>query len=377
MTNEQLTKIKQETWNLASCIQERSDLVAEIFPAGLDAKQNQNIKFFSTVGFDVRGGGELFLKVFVGSQWQAKAEVVNTNILTINNVDGVVPIIDSESSGENTLIVYPHVEGKSFHAVLGQEITGEVMDKTAKVLKVSSKLEGFQKFQVPEAFLKQYPFLDSVFASPIFQQINRAYNPFWRLRNSICEQSPGLSMDRTPRNIMIAGKDIKQIDFEMVYQDSPLFDLAKLLRNGPETGVAKSVNMVDVVASPTEVFEKHNPFKAKDEAELVDWFIETTLGNQDKPLTTYNYWQVAAHTHIFYISKYLRRYNEIQNSQIKENSYQRMAFHFAGLLSLKDKILEPFTGRTEQVKRLITSGVDKIEVTKLFDLYTALADQIK
>ena len=94
-------------------------------------------------------------------------------------------------------------------------------------------------------------------------------------------------------------------------------------------------------------------------------------------LTTYNYWQVAAHTHIFYISKYLRRYNEIQNSQIKENSYQRMAFHFAGLLSLKDKILEPFTGRTEQVKRLITSGVDKIEVTKLFDLYTALADQIK
>jgi len=60
MTNEQLTKIKQETWNLASCIQERSDLVAEIFPAGLDAKQNQNIKFFSTVGVDVRGGGELF-----------------------------------------------------------------------------------------------------------------------------------------------------------------------------------------------------------------------------------------------------------------------------------------------------------------------------
>lgn len=163
----------------------------------------------------------------------------------------------------------------------------------------------------------------------------------------------------------------------MVYQDSPLFDLAKLLRNGPETGVAKSVTMTDVIASPTMVYEKHNPFTAKDEARLVDQFIKTTLGKQDKSLTAYNYWQVAAHTHIFYISKYLRRYNEIQNPQFKENSYQRMAFHFAGLLSLKDKMLEPFTGRTDQVKRLMTSGVDKVEVIKLFDLYTALANQIK
>lgn len=202
---EQLTRIKQETWNLASGKQDRSNLVAEIFPAGLDAKQDQNIRFFGTVGVDVKGGSELFLKVFVGSQWQARAEIVNTNVLTKNSVDGVVPVIDSETSGKNTLIVYPHVTGESFHSVLGQEITDEVMDKTAKVLKVSSQLEGFQKFQVSEAFLRQYPFPDSVFDSSIFQQINQAYNPFWRLRNSICEQSPGLSMDRTPRNIMIAG----------------------------------------------------------------------------------------------------------------------------------------------------------------------------
>ena len=59
MTNEQLTKIKQETWNLASCIQERSDLVAEIFPAGLDAKCQSLSLVYRWLG--------LFKKLFVNS----------------------------------------------------------------------------------------------------------------------------------------------------------------------------------------------------------------------------------------------------------------------------------------------------------------------
>lgn len=378
-TIEKFTRIKQETWNLASRAQGSSDVVAEIFPAGLDAKQEQQIRFFSTVGLGTRKEN-LFLKLFIGSKWQAKAEIVNTNVLTGNHVAGVVPILDSESSGNNTLIVYPNIDGESFHTVLesNRAIRKVVVEKTAAVLQTSSGLEGFQLFKVPEAFLKQYPFPESVFGSPLFQDINRAYNPFWKLRNAICEQCPGLSMDRTPRNIMVAAnKEISQIDFEMVYQDSPLFDLAKLLRNGPESGATRGTTLADAIKSPQKIFWKNNPFNQDEEEKLVSQFVETTLGKQDKSKAIYNYWQVAAHTHIFYISKYLRRYNEINNPEAKENSYQRMVFHFAGLLSLRDKLLEPYSGRTDQAKKLLTAGIDKTEVIKLLDLYSALARQIK
>lgn len=379
-TTEKFTRIKQATWNLATGELGKSDVVNEVFPAGLDAKKKQQIRFFSTVGLST-GSEALFLKLFIGSRWQANAEVVNTGILTRNRVDGVVPVLDNETSGNNTLIVYPYVAGESFHKVLGSDadrIREIVMEKTARVIKSSSCLEGFQMFDIPEAFLRQYPFPESVFNSPIFRKINEIYYPFWKLRKAICEQYSGLSLDRTPRNILVANqKEINQIDFELVYQDSPLFDLAKLLRNGYENGVAGGVTLADAVRSPENVFRANNPLTPEEEDQLASQFIETTLGRQDKSQAIYTYRQVAAHTHVFYISKYLRRYNEIKNPEARENSYRRMVFHFSGLLLLRDELLEPYSTSMDQTKRLLTAGVGRTEVIKLLDSYSTLAKQIK
>ncbi len=376
MSNErQFTRIKQETWSMASGIQTRSQVVSEIFPAGMDAKQDQNIRFFrSLAGSET----DIFLKLFTGSKWQADAEVVNTRVLTSAKVEGVVPILDSESTGNNSLIIYPYVEGKSFHSdVRSPSYTSRVIESTSNVLRRSIALEGFKIFRIPETFLKQYPFPETVFAEPIFKQINQAYSPFWKLRQTICTQNPGLSMDRTPRNVLITNRgEINQIDFELVYPDSPLFDLSKLLRNGPESGVANGITILDAIKSPELIFGKSNPFSKSEESKLVDQFIKTTLPGQDKSKAVQNYWQVSAHTHIFYISKYLRRYKEVADIDVKENAYRRLVFHFAGLFSLKDKLMEPYLGNKTPNVETLTGGVEKKDVIRLFDLYKTLAQQI-
>lgn len=372
---EQFTRIKQETWSLASRNQTQSNLVAEIFPAGMDAKQDQNIRFFrSSTG----GETDLFLKLFTGSKWQAVAEVVNTRVLTSKKVEGVVPILDSESSGSSTLIIYPYVDGKSFHSVVqSPAYASGVIESTSSVLRRSKTLEGFKIFRTPESFLNQYPFPETVFNDPLFKQINQAYKPFWKLRESICIQNPGLSMDRTPRNVLITNNGkINQIDFELVYPDSPLFDLAKLLRNGPESGVANGITVLDSIKSPESIFGKSNPFSKGEESKLVDQFIETTLPGQSKSKAIQNYWQVSAHTHIFYISKYLRRYKEVADLKVKENAFRRLVFHFAGLFSLKEKLMEPYKGNKTSNVYTLTGGVEKKDVLRLFDLYKALAEQI-
>ena len=374
-STEQFTRIKQETWSLASSNQRQSNLVAEVFPAGMDAKQDQNIRFFrSSVGRET----DLFLKLFTGSKWQADAEVVNTRVLTSAKVEGVVPVLDSDTSGNSSLIIYPYVEGESFHsAIQSQANTSRVVENTSSILRQSKTLEGFKIFRIPEVFMSQYPFPETVFADTLFKQINQAYKPFWKLREAICTENPGLSMDRTPRNILITNNGvINQIDFELVYPDSPLFDLAKLLRNGPESGVTNGITILDAIKSPEAIFGKSNPFLKGEERKLVGQFIETTLPGQDKSKATQNYWQVSAHTHIFYISKYLRRYKEIADLEIKENAYRRLVFHYAGLFSLKDKLMEPYRGNKIPSVETLMGGVEKKDVLRLFDLYKTLGEQI-
>lgn len=374
-STEQFTRIKQETWSLASSNQTQSNLVAEVFPAGMDAKQDQNIRFFrSSVGRET----DLFLKLFTGSKWQADAEVVNTRVLTSAKVEGVVPVLDSETSGNSTLIIYPYIEGRSFHSVVQSPThTSRVIESTSRVLRRSTTLEGFKIFRIPEAFLSQYPFPETVFPDTLSKQINQAYKPFWKLRESICAENPGLSMDRTPRNVLITNNGkVNQIDFELVYPDSPLFDLAKLLRNGPESGVAIGITILDAIKSPELIFGKSNPFSKGEERKLVDQFVETTLPGQDKSKAMQSYWQVSAHTHIFYISKYLRRYKEVADLKVKENAYRRLVFHYAGLFSLKDKLMEPYSGNKTPNVETLTGGVEKKDVLRLFDLYKDLAEQI-
>jgi len=370
----QFTNLKQETWGLASGIQTNSQIVVEIFPAGIDAKQDQNVRFFrGLVNNEI-----YFLKLFVGSKWQADAEVINTTVLSSAKVEGIVPILESESSGNNTLIIYPYIGGESFHSVVSSpSCNSKVLENTGNVLRRSKTLEGFKIFRIPEAFLKQYPFPETLFTDPIFRQINQAYEPFWKLREAICTQNPGHSMDRTPRNILITETgEINQIDFELVYFDSPLFDLAKLMRNGPESGATEGLTVLDATKAPESIFSKLNSFSQDEESKLVNQFLEIALSGQDRSKAVQSYWQVSAHTHIFYISKYLRRYREAKVPEVKGKAYRRLVFHFAGLFSLKEKLIEPYLGRKTAGVETLTGGVEKKDIIRLFDLYRILAQKI-
>jgi len=373
------SEIRWAVWSRCENVQGDSGIIPlqEILPAGIDAKIGQRIRFFRIPNEE---SGDIFAKAYEGSRWQADAEISNTQLLTRHEVPGVVPILDWETKGGNSLILYPFIEGNSFHhelAARNPRLRTTVMEQTAEVLVRSNSIEGFRMFRAPEGFLRQYPFREAIFADAIFKSINEAYCPFWQLRRYICETFPGMSMDRTPRNIIIErAEKPHQTDFEIVYSDSPLFDLAKLLRNGPESGVEQGVTFNEALASPKRVFWENNPFSEAEEREYVQTFTTQTLTDKDRSLIDYCYKQVAAHTHIFYIAKYLRRYLDGRYAPEKENCARRLIFHFAGLFSLEEDLLQPYIGRTDAVKARITAGVDKEDTVKLLGLYKNLVSQL-
>jgi hypothetical protein len=61
---------------------------------------------------------------------------------------------------------------------------------------------------------------------------------------------------------------------------------------------------------------------------------------------------------------------------VKGRAYGRLVFHFAGLFSLKEKLIEPYLGRKTAGVETLTGGVEKKDIIRLFDLYRILAQKI-
>src|SRR5260370_38144045 len=56
---------------------------------------------------------------------------------------------------------------------------------------------------------------------------------------------PGYYFDRNPRNLMYQNGTVYQVDFGVIEQSSPIFDLMKLLRNGTDVPLPHGLSIPD------------------------------------------------------------------------------------------------------------------------------------
>ena len=138
-----------------------------------------------------------------------------------------------------------------------------------------------------------------------------------------CNLLRGFYFDRNPRNIIITAGQITQVDFGSIHFSSPLFDIAKLVRNGVDIPL-KGDHLND--QNPYDL----NTFTESQEAELRRLAYQK-LVQEKKIIIDEHYFNLLLNhafltTHIFYLTKYKKYLNDGIGHD--ETLRTRIAYHY-------------------------------------------------
>ncbi len=163
-------------------------------------------------------------------------------------------------------------------------------------------------------------------------ELYRAYRQVDDIVQDIASNYPGIYSDRNPRNVLVSKTgQLFNIDFEVLFKCSPIFDLIKLTRNG-----------TDFKETPTVFSEKLHIFSRQYELELFKNFIHDIYDNSVQKLSTTNteclsyiYDVCCLFVHLLYVG-YCSSELSRQENIIK---YNRQKYHLLSAINSIDKII--------------------------------------
>lgn len=162
---------------------------------------------------------------------------------------------------------------------------------------------------------------------------------------------PGYYLDRNPRNLMQNRNGIVQVDFGVIEQSSPLFDAAKLLRNGTDVRLPDNTDL-DESTDQEDILSKLSILAPEQEASYLDYLYKLHFPDAGEDPAKWEHFKhlylfAATHSHIFYITKYAKMLREEMGD--KDKLFSRMFYH----LGMAHYTLRELEARGEQVKPLI------------------------
>jgi thiamine kinase-like enzyme len=211
--------------------------------------------------------------------------------------------------------------GQKYYSTLVKNIA-QTQSITNSNLVTLSTLEWFNK-----------EFVDNIQGSSLVKiELYGAYRQVDGIVQEIVSKYPGIYSDRNPRNVLISKTgEIFNIDFEVLFNCSPIFDLIKLTRNG-----------TDFKETPDVFSEKLHIFSRQYELELFKNFIHDIYDNSEQKLSTTNaeylsyiYDVCCLFVHLLYVG-YCSSELSRQENIIK---YNRQKYHLFSAIDSIDRIL--------------------------------------
>lgn len=287
-----------------------------------------------------------FLKIYQKKQSQVVAELTNNVVLADCEEANVPRLHQVIQSGGTSLLIYDFVEGVTLQKYLSaqifqgksvdQDLMRELIDQTIALEKLANH-PGILKTNYAQGPALP-PLAHGLVSSKLHDRFVQAYQPFGVLKLDIEQMCPGMILDRHPRNAMVAGGHVYNIDFEIIERVSPVFDLLKLLRGGvTQNELLPHFADLDNEAESAKRFLQLNAFTRDEERNLVE-YARQRLGNTTDPNDFYYFYLTGvAHTHLRLMNRSATVFKQQPDLMIAHNL---MHYHALGYLSLQTEILD-------------------------------------
>lgn len=277
---------------------------------------------------------DLFIKIYDQTRVNDfNNEVTNYDLLAtkIKNI----PRRHSYSKQDGlSYIIYDFIDGESLYSKNNNgELNQEYYSKLIKdIAQTQSIINSDLKTQTTLEWFKK-EFINNVQGNrSVKSELFEAYKQVDNIIQEIAVKYSGIYSDRNPRNVLISKTgEIFNIDFEVLFKCSPIFDFIKLTRNG-----------TDFKEIPNYFFEKLHLFSRQQELALFKTFIDDVYSNSEKKLSSigaehlsYTYDICSLFIHLLYVG-YCSSELSRQENMIK---YNRQKYHLLSAIGSIDKIL--------------------------------------
>ena len=153
---------------------------------------------------------------------------------------------------------------------------------------------------------------------------------------------PGFYLDRTPRNVIYHQGQVYQVDLGVVEHASPLFDLAKLLRNGTDVLLPANVDLKAVKDTP-DLVASLALYPKSEEQPFLDLLYEqikvsAPISGRSRELFGLLYNYASIHTHLFYLIKYGKRLRKKKATGDLERLFSQCYYHFGTAFQVLDEL---------------------------------------
>ncbi len=241
---------------------------------------------------------------------------------------------------EYNYIIYDFIDGESLYSKNNNgELNQEYYTKLIKnIAQTQSIINSDLKTQTTLEWFKKEFIINVQGNSSIKSELFEAYKQVDRIVQDIVAKYPGIYSDRNPRNVLISKTgQLFNIDFEVLFKCSPIFDFIKLTRNG-----------TDFIEPPSVFSEKLHIFSRQQELALFKKFIKDIYNNPEHNLSvvsaeylSYIYDTCSLFVHLLYIG-YCSSELSRQENTVK---YNRQKYHLLSAIDSVDKIINSANNR--------------------------------
>lgn len=303
--------------------------------------------------------GIFFVKVYLDTPEVAEREVKNFQYFKgLPFIPELRHYIFPDES-QQRLIAYEFITGEDLHRQFtAARQVGEYLDPSIMleaVTQISQMREAVGAYKpvlpVKTPWALKSPIRRGFVSEEVEGQFVADYSAVLAQNTRTVGLFPGFYFDRNPRNLMHNERGVYQVDFGVIEQSSPLFDLVKLFRNGTDILLDESVDL-KTLSPDSLLIERISTYPLGQEYMFLrhayDDYVQKNRVTAEATFENFmlGYEYAATHSHFFYMTKYLFMLKHNTGEQAKLTS--RCIYHI-GLLR---KTLEKLSKRGEPISPL-------------------------
>ncbi len=306
------------------------------------------------------GEGVFFVKVYLDTPDVAEREVENYELFKTIPFAPALKYYIFPADSQKRLIAYEYIDGDDLHKqftaarqqgiYLDSSIIGESIYQMAQMREIVKQNESLVPAKTPWPL--KSPIRRDFIPKGTEEAFLADYTTVFGVNAEAIRLFPGYYFDRNPRNLMHDENGVHQVDFGVIENSSPIFDLVKLLRNGTDLILEGDIDL-HAIDSSSPLIEKISTYPLQDEQEfLLRAYDEYMRRNVIQDGATFEnfvrcYQYAAIHSHIFYMTKYLRMLKE--DTGEKDKLTARCVYH----IGLAKKTIEEMVTAGEPVGNML------------------------
>lgn len=305
--------------------------------------------------------GDLFTKIYIDTPQVADKEYNNYLIFSHLPFVPKLRYKISPVDQEKRLLAYDFIEGGDLHQQLtlirgtnNYPESGLIFQSFQQMNEMGKAVVPHSKMATPmeRAWPTKSPIRRDFLSADEEQVFLQDYSLVHERNREAMRDYPGYYFDRNPRNLMRNNSGVMQVDFGVIEMSSPIFDAAKLLRNGTDVRLPEGTALKDAPTRP-DLLDKLSILPPGEEEKYLDYVYKINFPDIRRDSSGLNrfkhlYLFATIHTHMFYLTKYGKMLHDRNGD--KNKLFSRAFYHFG----MAYKTLSELENRGEDMKSLKT-----------------------